>query len=200
MSALVRLLDQTPGCGAVSPQLVYPDGRAQASARRLPRLKYVLAGRRSPVGRLLPGLSRARDFQYLGIEHELGPVAVEAVIGTCVVFRRKAIEAVRGFDERYFMFAEDLDICRRLGRAGWQILLEPRVRVQHYYGAVRRQFRRLTEFHRLRALRQFFLDGRPLPVRAVLTLGFAAYLCLEEAAGLIGLEEFEYSWQGVAGG
>jgi len=196
MSALVQLMDATPRCGAVSPQLVYPDGRAQASARRFPRLRFVLAGRRSIPARLFPGLSRARQFQYLGIERSPGPVEVEAVIGTCIVFRREALESAGGFDERYFMFAEDLDICRRLGRAGWQVLLEPRVTVRHFYGGVRRCFRRFTEFQRLRGLRQFFTQDRPAPARALLTLGFVAYLCVQEAAGLVGLGEFEYSWQG----
>jgi N-acetylglucosaminyl-diphospho-decaprenol L-rhamnosyltransferase len=199
MSALVRLMDATPGCGAVSPQLVYPDGRPQASARRLPRLGYVLAGRRSPLARLLPGFTRAREFQYAGIEDSPCPVPVEAAIGTCVLFRREALASVRGFDERYFMFAEDLDICRRLGQAGWQVLIEPRVRVRHFYGGVRQRFRRFTEFQRLRALRQFLSQGRPAVEQALLTLGFACYLGLEEAAGLVGLGEFEYSWRSRGG-
>ncbi len=196
MSALVQLMTATPSCGAVSPQLVYPDGRPQASARRFPRLKFVLAGRRSIAARVFPSLSRAQEFQYQGIEQAQAPVPVEAVIGTCVLFRREALAAVNGFDERYFMFAEDLDICRRLGQAGWQVLLEPRVRVRHFYGGVRRRFRRFTEFHRLRALRQFFEQGQPRWFRGLLTLGFVAYLCVEEAAGLVGLGEFEYSWRG----
>ncbi len=200
MSALVRLMDTTPRCGAVSPQLVYPDGRAQASARRLPRLRFALAGRRSIPARLFPGLSGAREFQYLGIERSPRPVEVEAVIGACVVFRREALESVGGFDERYFMFAEDLDICRRLRRAGWQVLVEPRVRVRHFYGGVRQRFRRWTEFQRLRGLRQFFVEKRSAPVRALVTLGFVGYLCVLEAAGLVGLGEFEYSWQNAEKG
>ncbi|MEO0086275.1 MAG: glycosyltransferase family 2 protein [candidate division WOR-3 bacterium] len=198
MSALVRLMEATPGCGAVSPQLVYPDGTPQPSARRFPRLRFALAGRRSVTARLFPGLSRVQEFQYQGIEQAQAPVPVEAVIGTCVLFRREALAAVSGFDERYFMFAEDVDICRRLGQAGWQVLLEPRVKVRHFYGGVRQRFRRLTGFHRLRALRQFFEEDQPASLRALLTFGFVAYLCVTEAAGLVGLGEFEYSWRGPA--
>jgi GT2 family glycosyltransferase len=195
MSSLVRLLDQSPELGAVSPQLVYSDGTFQPSARRLPSLKHALAGRRSPLTRLFPKHARAREFLYAGIERAMEPVEVEAVIGTLVLFRRAALDAVGGFDERYFMYAEDLDICRRLRDAGWKVGLDPRVRVEHLYGAVRRQRPAFGDFQRLKALRRF-LEGRMSGFgRGLADVGFAAYLFLLAAGWLVGLREFEYSWQ-----
>ena len=195
MTALVRFLDDNPGVGAVSPQLRYPDGTAQPSARRLPRLRYILAGRRSPLARIFPRYAPARDFLYADAHRAGKPVPVEAVIGTLVLFRRAALDQVAGFDEGFFMYAEDMDICRRLGQSGWGVYLDPRVTVEHFYGGVRRRFQRFGDYQRLKALMRYFLLHRGLASRLVLRVAFAAYLFLSEAGWLVGLREFEYSWQ-----
>ncbi|MGC8797937.1 MAG: glycosyltransferase family 2 protein [candidate division WOR-3 bacterium] len=197
LSRLVGLLNSCPDAGVVSPQLFYPDGTPQPSCRRLPRLRYVLSGRRSPLVRIFPGLGPAREFLYLDLWQKEEPVPVEAVIGTVMVFRRQAFTKVGGFDEGYFMFAEDLDICYRLRKDGWQVFLEPRAKVIHYYGAVRRRWRRKTEYQRVRGLHRFFTRRRGFFSRLLLTPAFAGYYFMIEALGLVGLGEFEYSWQGM---
>jgi GT2 family glycosyltransferase len=192
---LVRFLDEHPEAGAVSPQLRYPDGTPQPSARRLPRLRYILTGRRSPFARIFPRYTPARDFLYADVHLAAGPVPVEAVIGTLVAFRRSALEQVSGFDEGFFMYAEDMDICRRLGRSGWGVYLDPRVTVEHFYGGVRRRFQQFGDYQRLKALMRYFLLNRGWFARQMLRVAFAAYLFVSEAGWLVGLREFEYSWQ-----
>uniref|UniRef100_A0A7V3UZP9 Glycosyltransferase n=1 Tax=candidate division WOR-3 bacterium TaxID=2052148 RepID=A0A7V3UZP9_UNCW3 len=195
VSQLVRFLRENERAGVVAPQLFYPDGMPQPSCRRLPRLRYVFAGRRSPLLRLFPHFAPAREFLYLDVWKRAEPVEVEAVIGTVMFFRRVAYQEVGGFDERYFMFAEDMDICERLQAHGWQVFLEPRARVVHYYGAVRRRWRRQTEYQRVRALHRFFTRRGGFFSSFVLTPAFAGYYFTLEALGLVGLGEFEYSWQ-----
>ena len=195
VEALVLFLDENPTAGVVGPQLVYPDGTFQPSARRLPKLRYVLAGRRSPLVRLFPGYGLSREFLYADIYKENKPVMVEAIIGAFMVFRRKAFEEVGGFDEQFFMYAEDMDICRRLQRNGWRVYLEPRARVRHYYGAVRKKHQRFSEYQRLRALCMFFSLNRNSMFSAMITFAFAGYLFVLEAGALIGLSEYEYSWR-----
>ena len=195
MTGLVAFMDEHPDAGAVSPQLVYPDGTPQPSARRLPRLRYILAGRRSPLARILPRYAPARDFLYADAHLAMEPVPVEAVIGTLVTFRRAALDQVSGFDEGFFMYAEDMDICRRLGQSGWGVYLDPRVTVEHFYGGVRRQFQQFGDYQRLKALMRYFTLNRGLLVRLALRVAFAAYLFLSEAGWLVGLREFEYSWR-----
>lgn len=194
MTGLVRFMDEHPKAGAVSPQLQYADGTPQPSARRLPRLRYVLAGRRSPLARILPRYAPARDFQYADAHLATEPVSVEAVIGTLVAFRRSALDQVAGFDEGFFMYAEDMDICRRLRQSGWQVYLDPRVTVEHFYGGVRRRFQQFGDYQRLKALMRYFSLGRGGPARLALRVAFAAYLFLSEAGWLVGMREFEYSW------
>jgi GT2 family glycosyltransferase len=195
MTALVAFMDEHPGAGAVSPQLRYPDGTPQPSARRLPRLRYILAGRRSPFARIFPRYASARDFLYSEAYLATEPIPVEAVIGTLVTFRRSALDQVSGFDEGFFMYAEDMDICRRLGQSGWGVYLDPRVAVEHFYGGVRRRFQQFGDYQRLKALMRYFTLSRGWPARLALRVAFAAYLFLSEAGWLVGLREFEYSWQ-----
>lgn len=197
-TALVRFMDEHAEAGAVSPQLRYPDGTPQPSARRLPRFRFILAGRRSPLVHIFPQYAPARDFLYADAHLASGPVPVEAVIGTLVVFRRSALDEVSGFDEGFFMYAEDMDICCRLGRSGWCVYLDPRVTIEHFYGGVRRGFQQFGDFQRLKALMRYFSLGRGWPARVALRTAFAAYLFLSEAGWLVGLREFEYSWQAGA--
>ena len=192
-SSLVRFMDERAEAGVVAPQFVYADGRTQPSARRFPKLRYVLAGRRSPLARISPRLAPSAEFLYAGIERNSGPVEVEAVIGAFMVFRREAFEQAGSFDERYFMYAEDTDICRRIGHT-WKIFLLPSARVIHFVGQTRRHFLYVSEFHRLRSHRLFFTDGvRGLRAAAMNTL-FVFYLAWQQAVCLVGMNEFEYSW------
>jgi len=193
VSSLVRFMDEQADAGAVAPQFVYADGRIQPSARRFPRLRYVFAGRRSPFARIAPRLVPSAEFLYAGIERSPRPVVVEAVIGALMVFRREAFEQAGAFDERYFMYAEDTDICRRIGKA-WRVFLLPTVRVVHLVGQTRRRFVGSTEFHRLRSHRRFLMDGAQGLQAGLIGLLFACYLALQQAARLVGITEFEYSW------
>lgn len=195
LNLLLSFLHAHPDVGVASPQLLYPDGKHQPSCRRLPKLRYLFAGRRSFLLRLFPGYPLAKEFLYLDAWNKEEPVEVEAVIGTMMVFRREAFEAVKGFDEGYFMFAEDLDICQRLRKKGWRVFLEPRAKVLHHYGSVRRRFRRFTEFQRIKGLHRFFTNNKGKLLMCLLTIGFVGYYFLLEASLLLGLGEFEYSWQ-----
>jgi N-acetylglucosaminyl-diphospho-decaprenol L-rhamnosyltransferase len=195
IAPLVMFLDEHERAGAVSPQLQYLDGTPQPTARRFPRLRYVMAGRRSPLVRVFPGYAAAHRFQYEGLAAASAPVQVEAVIGAFVVFRRAALEAVSGFDERYFMYAEDMDISRRLSAAGWEVYVEPRCRLYHEYGAVRRRVRTFSDYQRLRGLRRFLGGGRPTSVRLLMDIALAGYLSLSAVGWLTGLGEYERSWQ-----
>lgn len=113
---LERHLDD-PTVGLVAPALVLPDGRIQDSARQIPTpLDLVLRRRLNP---------------------ERGAIRISGevpwVVGACFIVRREAWEAVGGFDERYFLYFEDVDLCWRMRRAGWSTVLDCKVRVRHRY-------------------------------------------------------------------
>ena len=79
-----------------------------------------------------------------------GPRVVDWVSGACFLVRRTAFEQVGGFDEAYFMYAEDVDLCWRLGRAGWRVLYAPDAEIVHLQGVStdRHPFRMIVEHHR----------------------------------------------------
>ena len=79
LSRLTEFIRSQPDAGVVSPQLYYPDGTPQPSCRRLPRLRYLFWGRRSPFVRMFPRQAPAREFLYLDVWQSTQPVEVEAV-------------------------------------------------------------------------------------------------------------------------
>lgn len=117
LKALLCPFDR-PRVGACAPLVVSSEGVIQDSSRRFPTL-----------GRLAWRiLSRRREPEYaIGTE----PIDVDWVAGMFVVFDRHAYEQIGGFDERYFMYFEDVDLCARLRRAGRQVLLQPTTSVIH---------------------------------------------------------------------
>jgi len=130
--ALVAALEHDEGLAAVGPRVDTPDGNLYPSARRFPRLG-VAAGH-AFLGLVRPSNRYSRRYRMLDWDHtEAGDV--DWVSGTCLLVRRSAFEALGGFDERYFMYVEDVDLCWRLREAGWRVGYEPGGRVVHTIGA-----------------------------------------------------------------
>ncbi len=115
---LLALMDD-PRVGAVAPVVLNSSGGVEDSVRRFPTVLGL--ARRVLLGQRTPGYSWDKD-----------PLDVDWTAGMFVVFRRQAFSAVKGFDHRrFFMYFEDVDICRRLRRAGWRVVLQPTVSVVH---------------------------------------------------------------------
>ena len=66
--------------------------------------------------------------------------AVDWLSGSCMLIRKEAWEQVRGFDETFFLYFEDIDFCRRLKKAGWSIRLSSEVSIEHAGGASADQY------------------------------------------------------------
>lgn len=137
--ALRRLRDTAAGdekVGMVGPRLLLLDGSTQVSVQPFPGLATALlllahAGRFS---------ERAR--RALRLEGHWQPAAGEPapwITGALVLMRRSAFEQVGGFDPSQWLYAEDLDLCWRMGRAGWKILFEPAAVVHHAHSAATEQ-------------------------------------------------------------
>lgn len=121
---LLKLLSVSSGgnVGAVAPLVTSPSGAVEDSARKFPT--FIRLGERI-VARML---RRRPTPDYSPSET---PLSVEWVAGMFVLYPRRVYAEIGGFDERYFMYCEDADICRRIRRTGLDVLLVPGVRVVH---------------------------------------------------------------------
>lgn len=166
VKALSEALDRDPGLAAVGPRIENVDGSLYPSVRRFPDLMVA-------VGHAFLGLVWGRNpatrrYRMLDWDHEEPAAAVDWVSGACVLVRRMAFDMVGGFDEAYFMYVEDVDLCWRLGQAGWRIGYEPAGRVVHALGGSSRMapYRMIAEHHR--SLLRFVSKSSAGPRRAIL--------------------------------
>jgi len=144
VEALRAALDD-PTVGVAGPRIERPDGSRYPSARTFPSIV-------DSAGHAFLGLVTADNpysRRYLRTHHaEAG--AVDWVSGACLAVRRRAFAEVGGFDESYFMFLEDVDLCWRLHRQGWEVVYEPGARVTHVEGVSRATapYRMILAHHR----------------------------------------------------
>jgi len=127
---LVRFVEAQPRAGIVGTQLRNADGTFQGSYAPFPTLSrefLILSG----LGRLLWGA----QYPSRGPEDEQGPQEVDWVGGACLLARKIAFDAVGGFDDSFFMYGEEVDLCYRMRRAGWQVWYQPAARVIHFGGS-----------------------------------------------------------------
>ena len=171
-----------PRLGAVGPRIDRVDGTRYPSARAFPSLTDAVG--HGFVGLLSDRNPWSRRYLRTDAEHA-GPV--DWVSGAFVAFRRAAFESIGGFDESYFMFMEDVDLCRRLHQAGWGVSYQPAGRVVHREGASRASapYRMIVAHHRS-LLRYAWRSGdrrerRALPVIAAGLGVRAALLCARTA-------------------
>jgi N-acetylglucosaminyl-diphospho-decaprenol L-rhamnosyltransferase len=120
LARLVREMDAHPRVAALGPRLIYPDGRHQRSAWRFPTPTVSLLG--------LPTLGRVGINQSTGTR----PRSVDWVAGAALFLRREALDDVGLFDEGFFIYFEEVDLCLRVRQAGWDVRYFPEVTVVHH--------------------------------------------------------------------
>ena len=142
LSGLVQFLQTHPQAGVAGARLSYPDGQVQHSAFRFPGLAQTALDLFPPPGRLARVMETRLNGRYPRALY-LGqtPFEVETLLGACLMVRREAVQAAGLLDEGFFMYAEELDWCRRIARAGWRLYCVPTAHVTHYEAQSTRQFR-----------------------------------------------------------
>ena len=121
-------------CGIAGPQLLWPDGTWQPSRRRFPTVRGTIV-RRTPLRGLRPPFERQRGH-YLLDEHPTDPVEADWMLGACLLMRRTMLDELGGWDAGYRHYVEDIDLCYRAMRAGWERWYVPGSVVRHAYAAV----------------------------------------------------------------
>jgi N-acetylglucosaminyl-diphospho-decaprenol L-rhamnosyltransferase len=188
LDELLAAGERTPRAGALGPLIRDSDGTVYPSARLVPSLgrgigHAVFAG-------VWPGNPWTRAYRQA--EPHGAPVERDAgwLSGSCLLVRRTAFDSVDGFDPRYFMYFEDVDLGERLGRAGWRNRYVPEAEVVHTGGHATTanadvSARMLTAHHD--SAYRFLADRHPgakwVPLRLVLRAGLGVRRRLAVRAG-----------------
>jgi N-acetylglucosaminyl-diphospho-decaprenol L-rhamnosyltransferase len=131
LDALITAADEESQVGSAGPRILNDDGSTYPSARAVPSL--ATGSGHALLGRIWPGNPFTRAYRQ-DRSMPRGNTAVGWLSGACLLLRPAAFEQVRGFDSRYFMFFEDLDLGERLGKSGWVNLYVPGAVVTHTQG------------------------------------------------------------------
>jgi N-acetylglucosaminyl-diphospho-decaprenol L-rhamnosyltransferase len=130
---LVRALEDAPDTAAVGPKILHADGSLEFSQRRFPRLRSTYA-QALFAHRFLPWADWTDELvRDEGAYAQAGPV--DWLSGASILIRRTVLDALGGMDERFFMYCEDVDLCRRVWDAGYAVRFEPDAVAVHEGGA-----------------------------------------------------------------
>jgi hypothetical protein len=157
VSVLRQALSANAAAGMVGGLLLNPDGSEQGGGRRAVPTPWRSFVRAFGLGRLSRRWPRLFADHYLHREPlPVGPIAVEAISGACMMVKRQAIAQVGSWDEGYFLHCEDLDWCMRFRQSGWKILFVPAARVTHVLGASSRRRPIFVEWHKHKGMMRFY--------------------------------------------
>jgi len=133
LPTLVAYLDANPGVAVVGPKLRYPDGTVQPSRRRFPTVPTFFF-ESTQLQRVWPDNAILRRY-YVADRDDDTEQDVDWLVGACLCVRARAAAEVGLFDERFFMYSEEIDWCRRFRQAGWRVVYLPFAEVMHQEGA-----------------------------------------------------------------
>ena len=165
VAALAGFLAANPRAGVAGPQMRFPDGSWQPSRRRFPTVSGTIV-RRTPLRLLLRPMERQTRHYHLD-ERPTEPVETDWMLGGFLVLRRTMLDELGGFDPRFRMYGEDIDLCYRAAKAGWERWYVPGAVVTHAYDRAsdRRFLDRRTLWHWGGILR--FVRKHPERLRAL---------------------------------
>lgn len=184
IDALLEAAQRWPRAGALGPLVRELDGSVYPSARQVPDL--VSGAGHAVLGTVWPSNPWSRRYRQ---ENEaVSERSVGWLSGSCLLMRRTAFDAIDGFDSRYFMYMEDVDLGDRLGKAGWLNVFVPTSEVTHAKGhAAGRHPELMLPAHHQSAYR-FQADRHPhwwqAPVRWALRGGLAVRSRIAVAAAV----------------
>jgi GT2 family glycosyltransferase len=197
LAKMVAYLEENPQVGVVGPQLLNDDGTVQSSRRRFPSLKTAFF----ESTWLQPYAPQAvLDHYYVCDVADDETAVVDWVMGACLLIRQEVVAKVGGLDEAYFMYSEELDYCRRIHEAGWQVVYYPQAQVTHLSGKSSEQAvtHRHINFNRakLRYFRKYHGRFSAGVLRLFLLLSYGWQLILEAIKGAVGHKR-PLRWQRV---
>lgn len=131
LQAMVEFMDHNKQVGLAGPKLINPDGTTQVSSCLFPKFLYPIF-RRTFIRNTLLARKAIRAYLMLDWNHQDNR-PVDWVIGTGMIVRNEALQQVGLMDERFFMYFEDVDWCRRFWENNWKVFYLAEIKIVHYY-------------------------------------------------------------------
>jgi GT2 family glycosyltransferase len=172
--SVLRYMEENLDVGIVGPRILNLDGSVQGSARSFPTPLTALFGRNTLLTKWFPN-NRFTSGNVLTTRTDgVTSLPVDWVSGACMVIRREAIKDVGPMDERFFIYWEDADWCKRMWDFGWKVIYFPQAHVVHYVGGSSDKLivRSVVEFHK--SSYRLFEKHTKSPVRVVKSVVFLA--------------------------
>lgn len=132
IDALIAFLDKNKDAGMVAPRLVNSDGSLQRSCMGFPTLG-AMAMRQLFLEALLPFNTYTKKYLMSDFKHDK-LAEVDQPMGACLFVRKDIIDKIGPFDNGYYMFFDEVDLCFRIKKAGWKIFFTPDASVMHHGG------------------------------------------------------------------
>ena len=176
LDEMLDFMEKNPDVGASSCKLTFPDGTLQHSCRKFPSLKtffLMLLG----VRYFFPNMKIFRYYLMLDWDHS-NIKEVDQIMGSFMLIRRDVLDQIGSFDERYWMYFEEVDLCLRMKKAGWKIVHYPYVSAVHFLSKSSEQWgeaKRITEFQSS-LLKYFRKNGKTYEYYILLALSRIKYL------------------------
>jgi GT2 family glycosyltransferase len=172
LQTLLDVMQAEPRAGACGPRILNPDGSLQPSCRRFPTLPRLLLDEFG-FGKLFPHSRFFGGYRMTWWAHDQLR-EVDQLMGAALLLRRAALKQVGTFDERFFMYFEEVDLCLRLHDAGWKVLFVREGQVMHHGGRSARQGLTDATLWRYRSLGAFYRKHYPSWQLAVLKVAIGA--------------------------
>ncbi|MCI9043124.1 MAG: glycosyltransferase [Muribaculaceae bacterium] len=151
LSAAIAYMEARPEIGLLHPRLIYPDGGEQYTVRLLPSPIDLIARRFMPRRLFSRRLDRYELRSARGRE-----ISAAYVQGSFMLLRAAALRQCGLFDERFFMYPEDIDLSRRIAASGrWQVVYSPRFEASHHHHAASYHSARMLGIHIVNMIRYF---------------------------------------------
>lgn len=151
VGSLKEFMERNTDCGNVMPKILYPNGDVQYLCKLLPTPLNLIVRRFIPIRIIKDKIDRKFELHDSNYDKVM---EVPYLSGCFMFIRTDILREIGGFDERFFMYAEDVDLCRRIGEVS-KTLFYPFVSVYHEYGKGSYKNKKLLKYHLLSIIKYF---------------------------------------------
>lgn len=153
LDSLVDFMEKHGQAAIAGPGIINSDGTMQLSCRRFP--SFFGAAAHSLLAHIYPDNPVSKKYKLSEADRS-SPFKVDWVSGSCMIIRRKALDDTGLLDENYFMYVEDLDLCYRMWKKGWEVYYMPHSKILHHVGGSSRKGNIKASFRMQKSVFYFF--------------------------------------------